>query len=291
MAAALRARAPAGVPRRVELESTPFFPQTEFQCGPAALATALVAAGFATDPERVAAGVFVPAREGSLQIEMLAAARRAGGVAIRLPPTLEAAAREVAAGTPVVVLQNLGLAIYPRWHYAVLIGYDLDSGDAWLRSGTTRRAELPLPTFELTWARSAYWGFVVMPPGRVPKTATEADVTDALVGFERVASPSDAAAGYAAALARWPGNLTLAMGLGNSLFAAGRLDAAADAFERAADTHDSAAAWNNLARVRLAQREREAARSAARRAVQRAEANEPRWLDAARATLAEALRE
>ena len=36
---------PAGLPEKVELTGTPFFPQTEYQCGPAALATVLNAAG------------------------------------------------------------------------------------------------------------------------------------------------------------------------------------------------------------------------------------------------------
>lgn len=290
MSAALRARPPADLPRRVELERTPFFPQTEHHCGPAALATALVAAGLDTDPQRLAAGVFLPAREGSLQIEMLAAARRAGAVATRLPANLEALAREAAAGTPVVVLQNLGLAVSPRWHYAVWIGHDLDAGLALLRSGTTRREAMPLETFELTWARGEHWAFVALPPGRLPLSATEADATDALVGFERVAAPADAARGYEAALARWPASLTLAMGLGNSLFAAGRASESAAAFERAAQRHDSAAAWSNLARARLALGQRDAARDAALRAVARAQSAEPRWLDAARETLAEVQR-
>lgn len=290
MSSRLRSRPPDGVPRRVELDSTPFYPQTEHHCGPAALATVLVAAGIPADPARLAAGVFLPTREGSLQIEMLAAARRAGAVATKLPPALDAVAREAAAGTPVVVLQNLGLAVSPRWHYAVWIGHDLDAGLALLRSGTTKREAMPLETFELTWARGEHWAFVALPPGTLPATANEADATEALVGFERVAAPADAARGYAAALARWPGSLTLAMGLGNTQLAAGRVAESADSFERAARRHDSAAAWSNLARARLALGQRDAARDAALRAVARAQSTEPRWLDAARSTLADVLR-
>ena len=291
MTAALRGDGvPDGVPLRAELDATPFFPQTEHQCGPAALATALVAAGIDSDPQRLAASVFVPARQGSLQIEMLAGARRAGAVAVKLPPALQALLREVAAGTPAVVLQNLGLSIAPRWHYAVLIGHDLDRGDAVLRSGTTRREVMPLSTFEHTWARSAHWAFVALLPGRLPVTAQERDVEEALLGFEVVARPDAAARSYEAALARWPDNLTLGIGLGNTLFAAGRVPDAAAAFERAAKRHDSAAAWSNLARVRLTLGERDAARGAALRAVERAQSVEPQWLDAARATLAEVIR-
>ena len=74
--AALRSAPPAGLPRRVELGATPFHPQEDYQCGPAALAMALGAAGLATSPEQLARQIFLPGREGTLQIEMLAGARR-----------------------------------------------------------------------------------------------------------------------------------------------------------------------------------------------------------------------
>ena len=39
--AALRDKWPAALPEEVELTAAPFFPQRDYQCGPAALATAL----------------------------------------------------------------------------------------------------------------------------------------------------------------------------------------------------------------------------------------------------------
>lgn len=286
MSAALHGQHPAGLPDRIELDGTPFFPQTEYACGPAALATVLGATGVTADPQALAAEVFLPARKGSLQAEMLAGARRHGTVAVLLPPNLEALLREIAAGTPVVVLQNLGLPYAPLWHYAVAIGFDLDAEELLLRSGTTRREAISLRTFEHTWARSGHWAFVAVAPGQLPATARERDVVEALVGFERVVDPAAAARAYESALGRWPGNLALAIGLGNSLFAAGRLQQAEAAFAAAAQRHDSAAAWNNLARTRLALRREQAAREAALRAVARAESAEPQWLPAARETLA-----
>ena len=76
--AALLARPPATLPARVELTGVPFHPQEEYQCGPAALATVLVHAGVATTPDALVPEVYLPARGGSLQAEMLAAARRHG---------------------------------------------------------------------------------------------------------------------------------------------------------------------------------------------------------------------
>lgn len=247
----LREQPPADLPRAAELSATPFFPQTEYQCGPAALATVLAAAGLHASPEELAERVFLPARTGTLQIEMMAGARRQGAVATRLPPMLEAVLREVQAGHPVVVLQNLGLSWYPAWHYAVLVGYDIDAGEVVLRSGTTEREVLAMRTFEHTWLRSGAWAFVALPPGQWPATAQEAAVVEASVGFERVASPRDAVQVYRSALARWSGNLTLAMGLGNSLHASGDKAAAGEAFRSAAMQHGSAPAWINLANTLL----------------------------------------
>jgi len=284
---ALLANRPADLPVRVNLPDTPFFAQTDLQCGPAALATALGAAGLPTTPEVLTPEVFVPDRGGSLQIEMLAAARRHGAVSTRLPPELTPLLREVAAGHPAVVLLNLGLSIHPLWHYAVVVGYDLDTQDVLLRSGTTRELALPLRTFEHTWARSQHWAFVALRPDTVPLVATEPAVVEGRVAFERGNPPALAQQAYQSALQRWPGNLVLGLGLGNTQFAAGEMGAAAATFQRLADQHDSAAAWNNLATVRLQQGERAAALAAARQAVRRAQASEPAWLAAAQATLRE----
>jgi tetratricopeptide (TPR) repeat protein len=280
----LRRAPPAGLAERVELAATPFFAQTEYHCGPAALATVLAAAGQAASPAVLGEQIFLPARTGTLQIEMIAGARRQGLVATRLPGTLEAVLRELQAGHPVVVLQNLGLSWYPLWHYAVAIGHDLSRGDLLLRSGTTERLVMPLSTFEHTWVRAGSWAFVALPPGRWPATAEEVAVVEAAVGFERAAPPAQAVLAYRSALQRWGGSLSLQMGLGNSLYAAGDRAAAAAAFEDATRLHTaSAAAWMNLASVRAELGQRDAALAAAREALKVADAA---WADRARDLLA-----
>ena len=271
-------------PAAVELEQVPFFPQTPFHCGPAALATAMVHAGVDVRPDELARAVFVPAREGSLQAEMLAAPRAHDALATRVPGELQALRRELLAGAPVVVLQNLGLSWQPRWHYAVLVGIDLDRAVAVLRSGTVRREVLALETFELTWSRAGSWAFVVTRPGRWPAGATQGEAERAAVGFERAASPRAAMRAYESLLERWPTSFGAAMGLGNVLLALKQPADAAAAFERAARAHDRAAAWNNLAIAHARAGNREAASVAARRAVQVAQSHEPALLDAVQDT-------
>lgn len=286
-ARALLAAPPADLPRTVHLADTPFFPQTELQCGPATLATLLQAIGRPVTPAELTPQLFVPERGGSLQIEMLAAPRRHDALATRLPAQLDAVLRELAAGHPVGVMQNLALDWVPMWHFAVLIGHDLDRGEAILRSGTTREQRLDLLTFERTWARAQRWAFAVSPPEEPPATAEPAAMREALLGFERLAPPARAVTAWQAAASRWPDDLVIGMGLGNSLLRAGRPEDAAQAFAQIASQTDAAAAWNNLANVRLHQGRLPEARDAARRAVLRAAAAEPGLLEATRATLAE----
>ncbi len=285
---ALGAVASGGPAPRRELATVPFFPQTPYHCGPAALATVLVHAGIESTPERLGEQVFLPSREGSLQLEMLAGARRAGALAVRLPRTLRALIEEIDAGHPVVVLQNLGLSFAPRWHYAVLVGHDMGRREFVLRSGVVEREILGFELFERTWARGGHWAFVALPPGRLPATALEADAVDAALGFERaVASPAARAAVYDSLVARWPDSLPALIGQGNARAARADWDGAAASFERAASRHDSAAAWHNLALARWQLGQREAARAAAQRALTRAEAVEAAWRDAARALAAQ----
>ena len=287
---ALRSAPPPDLPPRAELRHLPFFAQADTLCGPAVLASLLAAAGRPQTLQSLVAEVYPPGRAGKPQAEMPAGARRHGLLAVELEPALAAALREVAAGWPVAVLLNLALPIWPRWHYAVLVGYDLPAGRVWLHSGTQARSPWSLETFEYTWARSGHWAFVALAPGMLPASADEEALTRALLAGDGVAAPTDAADAWSAAAQRWPGRLLLWLGAGNAWLAAGRPRDATVAFEQATRRFDSAVAWNNLAQSRLQLGNREGAESAARKAVARAEASEPDWLDTARRTLQETRR-
>jgi hypothetical protein len=141
--AALLSAPHADLPRHVELTATPFIAQERYQCGPAALAMSLRAAGFVVDADALVPQVYLPKREGSLQVEMLAAGRRNGALSVTIAPRIDALVAELAAGNPVLVLQNLSLPMAPKWHYAVAIGYDVERRDIILRSGTTERLVMP----------------------------------------------------------------------------------------------------------------------------------------------------
>jgi tetratricopeptide (TPR) repeat protein len=245
---------------RAALDGVPFFPQDDYQCGPAALAMLAQHAGAVVRPDELTAQVFVPGRQGAFTVEMLAAARRQALLAYPLRPRLEDVLREVASGNPVLVFQNLSLPVYPVWHYAVVIGYDRDRNTVTLRSGVTERLQMSLFTFERTWARGNHWAMVALSPASLPATAQPDSFMAAAAALERV-QPAAAQAAYATALQVWPGQRAALLGLGNTAYAQGRMDEAALRFASATREHaDFADAWNNLAQVLLEQgRSKEAA--------------------------------
>jgi tetratricopeptide (TPR) repeat protein len=242
------AQLPAGLPGQVELTATPFHPQTEHQCGPAALATVLGAAGRNVDPAVLTAEVYLPGREGSLQPELAAAVRARGLLAYETGPSMSDLLAEVAAGRPALVLQQLGAGPWPYWHYAVVIGYDKTSGKVLLRSGTDARLGLRASLFESTWERGGRWGLVLLEPGSLPARPDPVRYMRAAAALETARNPEAARAAYLTAVKSWPKAPLPRVGLGNLAAAAGDwVDA--ERWYRAvlADDPSQAAALNNRA--------------------------------------------
>ncbi len=244
----LRNTLPPALHEHVELTQVPFFPQSEYQCGPAALATVLNTWGVKVTPEELVPEVYLPARKGSLQVEMLAAARRHGLVSYQLAPSAADLLREVAAGNPVIVLQNLGFS--DGWHYAVVVGYDYDWGKIYLRSGESKRQVMPFFIHEFVWLRSGYWAMVALPPDRIPETADQDRWLAAVAALEHAGDTRGARTGYQAFLKRWPSNVNGAIGLANTHHAAGELKEAESVLRGAERTSpDSVVVLNNLAQT------------------------------------------
>lgn len=225
---------PPGMPRSLELRGTPFFPQEDYQCGPAALATVLRASGVAIEPAALAPQVFLPGRRGSLQADLIGASRRHGRLAYRLPGTGQALLAELAEGRPVLLLQDLGVVGRPVWHYAVLVGYDATKNAAVLRSGRHQRLEMRWQLFARSWDRAGRWAITALPPDVMPAAAEATRYLEAAAGLEAAGRKHEAGTAYAVATTRWPDEPVAWLGRGNIAHASGDLLAAVGAYARAA---------------------------------------------------------
>ena len=236
------------LPIRHEITATPFYPQGRYQCGPASLAAVLNYRGIDISPEKLKDEIYLPKRKGSLQIEITSAVRNHRLLAYPLAPALEDLFYEVAANNPVIVLQNLGISWIPAWHYAIVIGYDLEKRQVILRSGKHKRITTPFKTFENTWQRSQHWGVVIVPPHQLPVTAKALPLLKVAESFEATGKTTTAQEIYKTALTKWPTNQIALMGLGNTYYAQKQYSNAIDLFRRLVETHPKQpSSWNNLA--------------------------------------------
>jgi tetratricopeptide (TPR) repeat protein len=219
--AELSASATAHLPRQAELFDTPFHPQDEYQCGPAALATVLTASHVEISPAELTPEVFLPGRKGSLAVELIAAARARDRLAYPLAPNPRAILEEIAVGRPVLVMQNLALKIAPTWHFAVVIGYDLDARTFILRSGTVERLVMSERGFLRTWDLADRWAIVALEPGQLPNNPDLHEYMTAAAALEATGRLEAALLAYGKAHEHWPTSAWPALGVANVSYTQG----------------------------------------------------------------------
>lgn len=235
------------------LLDVPFVPQDPYYCGPATVSMLLQHQGLEAGQQTIARAIYLPGRKGTLQSELKAYIRQEGLIAYHIPNTLTALLEELQLGNPVLVLQNLGFNWWPRWHYAVAVGYDVPAGQIILHTGDRQNYRLGLGTFERTWQRSNNWGITALNPNN--KELTVSGNADSLLealfeldGTQQRPIPSSA---YYAVAQRWPKNSLAWFSLANAIYqeditASGKLSAL-KGFLRAAELEPDPGYYNNLA--------------------------------------------
>ena len=233
------------LPVRHELTSTPFILQDDYQCGPASLAMILGYYGRPATPASLVPWVFTPDAQGSFPAEMDAVTRQQGFLPYPVD-RLEDVLAEVAAGHPVLVLQNLATDWYTRWHFAVVVGYDLERQELALRSGDLERRLTEFTLFDTTWARGKRWARVILPPQQLPATAQPERWLRAAADLEQTGPAGAALPGFRSAVQRWPDLAPARFGLATGLLAQGDNAGARAEFEILLRQHPAlAAGWNN----------------------------------------------
>lgn len=214
----------------------------------------LTDSGAAADPQALVPRVYLPEREGSLQVELKAAARSYGRIPYETSPSLRALVAEVEAGRPVLVLQNLGFDWLPRWHYAVVVGFDADRGLILLRSGRTKRLRERLASFDRSWRLADRWGLLLLRPGELPA----ADAPQRYLGSVLDSIPemtlAEVTAALQAGVQRWALDADLNFALANQLRRNGQISASAERYrECIAIDGEHSGALNNFADLLLEQ--------------------------------------
>lgn len=215
---------------RTRVAGVPFHPQEGFRCGPAAMASVLGWSGMEVAPAALE-GQFYAVKDP--RAALVETARRYGRLAYPISGT-QAMMAELAAGHPVLVLQNLGVSREPLWNCQVAVGFDRQAGKVWVHSGDQPAKSMSLGLFERLWTESEQWGLVVLRPGDLPASVREEDYVRAAKGMEQAGRYWEAVLSYDTALSQWPRNSDAMMGLASSLYLLGDPRGAADAYRAAA---------------------------------------------------------
>jgi len=183
---------------------------------------------------------------------MQAVPRKYGRLAYTLSPNLDAILAELSAGRPVLVLHNYGVPFFPRWHYAVVVGYDALTDRLTLRSGVTRRQVLSAKSFMRAWDNGGRWSMVLLRPGETAATANPVRYVASAADFERVANAEASRKVFDAAVQRWPDQPVAWIGRGTAEYRMGDLRAAAQDYASALRVDPNhVGARNNLAQTLL----------------------------------------
>lgn len=238
----------AHLPDHRLIEGVPFHAQDAYQCGPASLAMMLNYRDIAATPEQLKDRVYLPERKGTLQVEMVSAARERDVLVYPLDKDLQTLLTELDAGNPVLVMQNLAFNWYPMWHYAVVIGYDLDAREMIVHSGLNKAQREPFQVFMRSWSRADYWARVMLPPGELPATAKPLVYLRAASDLEQTGRLDSARKAYQRAVREWPEQPTARFGLANTYWAMNDRGAAIEQFQQLVNSFpDFQPGWNNLA--------------------------------------------
>lgn len=212
---------PPDIARQHQIAQVPFYPQQQYFCGPTTLAEVAGFYGLQKSPLDIAPNTFTPGLDGTLQIEMVAATRQLGMVAYQQKrANMSQLLSLVADNIPVIVLQNNSIAWLPQWHYAVVIGYDIEAAEVILHTGVTEAHRLNFATFERTWQRGNYW-LLAMLPGN--KTSAHLDpflYTKACQDLLNTRQTDAAVVALIAATKQWPQYWLSYFLLGNHYFSA-----------------------------------------------------------------------
>jgi len=162
------ASGPAALPRGAKiLSDVPFFPQEDYQCGPAVLATAInywyARSGSAvrTGVDEIARAIYSPGARGVLPADLEKYPKKKGFVTEQFTGSISRLRESIDRGIPVILLVDYGLSLYRLDHFLIVTGY---TGDGIIvNSGREERQVVPNSDLEKAWKKTGYWALRLFP--------------------------------------------------------------------------------------------------------------------------------
>ncbi len=144
----------------VVLEKVPFYPQEDYQCGPASLAGVINYQGLPSiSPEEIAHDLFSKSARGTLNIDMALYAQKKGLFSRDYSGSLKDLREKIDAGYPLVVMVDYGFSAWQANHFMVVVGYGKDI--VIVNSGKKEHEVVGNDAFLKAWRRTDFWTLLV----------------------------------------------------------------------------------------------------------------------------------
>jgi predicted double-glycine peptidase len=144
------------------IRDIPFFPQEDYQCGPASLASVLTYWGIHNTPDEIGREIFSKSARGTLTIDMILYTQKKGLHIEQFKGTMEALRNYVDSEYPLIVLVDYGISLFQMNHFMVVTGYS-NSGII-VHSGQFQNKFLPENDFLASWKKTDYWTLLIKKP-------------------------------------------------------------------------------------------------------------------------------
>lgn len=143
----------------VMINKVPFYPQEDYQCGPASLAGVLNYWGVSVTPDEIAKAIYSESAKGTLNIDMPLYVNKKGLYALQYAGSQDDLKAKINDGYPLIVLVDYGFSVYQANHFMVVVGYN-DYGVI-VNSGRTENMFIDMEKFLKTWKRTNYWTLLI----------------------------------------------------------------------------------------------------------------------------------
>jgi predicted double-glycine peptidase len=144
------------------ISDVPFFPQEDYQCGPASLASVLTYWGIHNTPDEIGRQIFSTSARGTLTIDMMFYAQERGLFAEQFKGSMGAVRNSVDSGHPLIVLVDYGISLFQMNHFMVVTGYS--NRGVIVHSGRFQNKFLPEKDFLAAWKKTDYWSLLIKKP-------------------------------------------------------------------------------------------------------------------------------
>lgn len=137
------------------INKVPFYPQDDYQCGPASLAGVLNYLGAGVTPDDIAKDIYSASARGTLNMDMVIYANKKGLHALQYIGSWDDLKAKINDGYPLIVLVDYGFSVYQANHFMVVVGYNDEGVIA--NSGKTEHMFIDKEKFLKAWKRTNYW--------------------------------------------------------------------------------------------------------------------------------------